>query len=162
MSEKMKSVLFVGTTNRYRSPFAAALFRKKLIEDGRMGSYRVGSAGTWTRSQLPSLPCVYDKAEALGLSLLKHDRVEVSEEMLSEYSLIVVMERGHKEALRIEFPDMRERVFLLSEIVDNVDYDILSLVKAREDVEAIIDELYQLLQRGSSKIWGLANKIPEH
>ena len=159
MPNAMKSVLFVSTSNRYRSPFAEAVFRQKMCESGNAEECRVGSAGTWIRAKLSIIPRAYDKAREIGLDLRGHHSVEVSREILSEYGLIVVMEKGHKEALRTEFPDMRERIFLLSAIVDDVDYDILAPVSTREDADVIIDELYNLLQRGISKICGLADEM---
>ena len=159
MPERMKSVLFVCTTHRYRSPYAEAVFRKWLLKDGKVDEYRVGSAGTWTREKYPVIPSAFYRDDEIGLNLREHDSVEVNREILSAYNLIVVMEKGHKEALRTEFSDFQDRVFLLSEIVDDIDYDIVAPMKAKEDVDAIIGVLYNLLQNGASKICGLASEM---
>ena len=49
----MPKVLFVCTANRFRSPLAAAIFKRFLLESQETGRWRVSSAGTWTRSGLP-------------------------------------------------------------------------------------------------------------
>jgi len=155
----MKSVLFVCTANRYRSPFAAALFKKWLEEDKKAGEWQVGSAGTWTREGMPVVPEAFQKAQEFGLDLRQHSSVEVSRELLSRYRLVVVMEVGHKEALHTEFSDMSERIFLLSEIVDNIVYDIPDPVQAMDDAEEIMNELYAVIQRGYAAIRDLAEKM---
>jgi len=79
--------------------------------------------------------------------------------MLTGYDLIVVMEIGHKEALCTEFPEVCRRIFLLSEIVDRIAYDIPDPAKVVEDTDEIVDELYNLIQRGYSEICMLADEM---
>jgi len=155
----MKSILFVCTANRYRSPFAEAAFQQILEKDGKADEWRIGSAGTWTTEGLPVIQRLFQQAKEFNLDLGKHRSVEVDQEILSQYSLIIVMEKGHKEALWAEFADMRERIFLLSEIVDNIVYDIPDPAKAMEDADQIINELYALLQRGYDTISTVATKL---
>ena len=155
MSDKTKSVLFVCTANRYRSPFAEATFQQSLESDGKADKWRIGSAGTWTDEGLPVIHRVFQQAQKYGLDLGKHRSVEVNREMLSEHALIIVMEKGHKEALCTEFPEACEHIFLLSEIVDNIVYDIPDPAKVMEDADDIISELYALLQRGYTAMCAL-------
>ena len=160
MPEKKKSILFVCTANRYRSPFAEATFLQRLKKDGKAEEWCVGSAGTWTEAGLPVIQRVFLQAQELGLDLGEHRSVEVDREILSEYALIVVMEIGHEEALQTEFPDRSERIFLLSEIVDNIVYDIPDPAKeAVEDADEIISELYALIQRGYAAICVLVDEM---
>ena len=159
MPKRMKSVLFVCTANRYRSPFAEAVFQQLLKNDGKEDEWSVGSAGTWTETGLPVIQRVFQQAQGIGLDLGKHHSIEVNRKILSEYVLIVVMEVGHKEALCVEFPEMRERIFLLSEIVDNIIYDIPDPAKAMEDADEIINELYALVQRGYASICALVDEM---
>ncbi|MBT3711784.1 MAG: hypothetical protein HOG15_00350 [Anaerolineae bacterium] len=158
MSNSMKSVLFVCTANRYRSPLAAAVFQKLLKADGKAEKWRIGSAGTWTVTGLPVIPHAFQKAQELGLNLREHSSVEVSREILSEYGLIVVMEIGHKEGLQIEFPETRNRVYMLSEIIDHIVYDIPDPAKDLSDADEIAGDLYDLIQRGYSEICLLADE----
>jgi len=159
MSEKLKSVIFICTANRYRSPLAAALFQKQLKDEGKAEEWRVGSAGTWTQADLPVIPHAFQKAQEMGLDLGEHRSVEISKEILSQYDLIAVMESGHKEGLGVEFPELRKRIFLLSEIVDHIVYDIPDPAKAMDDADQIIDELFDLLQHGHAAICAIADEM---
>ena len=156
---KNKSVLFVCTANRYRSPFAAAVFQQRLEADGLAEEWRVNSAGTWAMPGLPVLPHIAQKAQELGLDLTEHSSSEVTSDMLSEYKIIIVMEAGHKEALIVEFHIARERIFLLSEIVDRVIYDIADPAKNMEEADEIALELYGLIRRGYSDICNVVDEM---
>jgi protein-tyrosine-phosphatase len=41
----------------------------------------------------------------------------VNRELLRQFDLILVMENGQKEALRVEFPELANHIFLLNEMV---------------------------------------------
>ena len=157
----MKSVLFVCTANRYRSPFAAALFQKQLKENGKAEEWRVGSAGTWVQENLPAMPDAIQKAQEFSLNLGEHRSVEVNNALLSAHNLIVVMELWHKEALCIEFPGICQRVFLLSEIIDHIIYDVPDPAKAMDldEIDDIFNKLHQLMQHGYSEICILTDEM---
>lgn len=156
------SVLFVCTANRYRSPLAAAIFERLLPPRVTVtGEWHIGSAGTWVKKKLPALPDAIRRGEGLGVYLTAHMSREVSEEMLSEFDLISVMEAGQKEALTLEFPNTQGRVFLLSEIVDGVLYDIPDPAKSVGEEEQIVGILVELLERGYEQICQLALEINE-
>lgn len=159
MHEKMKSVLFVCTANRYRSPFAEAVFKRQLDADGVAELWQVSSAGTWTKNNLRAMPAIIHKAQEFKLNLEEHRSTEISQELLLKNNLVIVMEKGHKEALCTEFHDMSERIFLLSEIVDGIAYDIPDPVKAMDEADEIINELYTLLQRGYAAICALVDTL---
>ena len=161
MPSDLKSVLFVSTKNRCRSPLAEALFRKYLENKEEENAWRVGSAGTWTEVDLPASRKAFRKSEELELDLDEHRSIEVNDAILAGYNLIIVMEMGHKEALRTEFPDFRERIFLLSDIVDDVNYDIPNPECFLESGDAIISELYNLVQRGYTDICDLVDEMEQ-
>lgn len=152
MADRKKSVLFVCTANQYRSPFAAAIFSKQLEDAGVRDQWRVGSAGTWVKEQLPASADLARRALELNLNLSKHVSHEVNADMLALYRVIIVMARGHKEALGVEFPETRERTYMLSEIVDHIMYDIPDPAMDMDSADSIFDELYRLMQRGYSEI----------
>jgi protein-tyrosine-phosphatase len=153
----MPSVLFVCTGNRYRSPIAAAAFLKRLRDEGNVNGWVVGSAGTWTMPGLPPLPAAIQAAHQYGLNIDAHITRLVSAVELSQYDLILVMETGHKEAIESEFPFVRNRVFLLSEVVDGIPYNILDpLVNDESISQELVNELCGLIQRGYQMICQLA------
>lgn len=155
----MPAVLFVCTANRFRSPIAAAAFQKKLRDEGIEG-WQVGSAGTWTDSGLPPAREAVLAARQLGLSLDGHASSPVNEALLSRYDLILVMEMGHKEALESEFPAVKKRVFLLSEVVDGILYDIPDPASSVESSpQEIATEMCDLVWKGFRSICSQADRL---
>ena len=154
----MPSVLFVCTANICRSPIASALMRS-LVEQRQPGSdWRIESAGTWAQEGYPAA----GKAQAIlkegSIDISDHRSRSVSGALLRDFDLILVMEQGHKEALQVEFPDTRNRVCLLSEMVGSV-YDIRDPIGgSTEDFLETIRELNHLLAQGFDKIAQLAQK----
>ena len=139
----MPNVLFVCTANRFRSPIAAACFRKELTRRGLLNGWRVSSAGTWTTDGLPATPNAITGAARLGLDIADHRSTSITAQLITEADLIIVMEQGQKEALENEFPDNAYKVHLLSEVTIGISYNIsdpaLSSSAGKIDVE--IDEL---------------------
>jgi protein-tyrosine phosphatase len=120
----MTSILFVCTANRYRSPIAEACFKKELIEHEMGMDWNVLSAGTWTKDGLPPVQEAILKAEELGLDIQIHRSQVVTEHLVQRSDLVLVMERGQKEALQVEFRSHRQRIALLTEIVEGTTQDI--------------------------------------
>lgn len=114
----MPAVLFVCTANICRSPMAAGLFRLVLEDKNSEGEWRVESAGTWGLDGEP--------AAAGSLAVMKNKDIDISDhrarsvnlELLQSFDLILTMESGQKESMRMEFPESSDRIFLLSEMVD--------------------------------------------
>jgi protein-tyrosine-phosphatase len=66
------------------------------------------------------------------------------------------MERGHKEALQAEFPELKNRIFLLSEMIGQL-YDIQDPYNSTlEDYQETLDEIDHILNQGFDKIRALA------
>ena len=153
----MPSVLFVCTGNRYRSPLAAAIFKKCLGEVKDRNEWIVGSAGTWTKSGLPPDSRAIRDAKRLGLDLKPHHSRQVDASLLAQSNLVLVMEAGQKEALQIEFPAEREKIHLLSEVVDGTAYDILDTFGLGEDAgQDDVQELSGMIISGFKSICALA------
>ncbi len=155
----MPSVLFVCTANRFRSPLAAAAFQKTLGDEGIKG-WQVGSAGTWTDAGLPAAREAVQAARQLGVSLGGHASCPVNDALLSGYDLILVMEMGQKEALESEFPAVKNKVFLLSEIVDGLQYDIPDpVLSAESSPQEIANEVCHLVWKGFRSICSQADRL---
>jgi protein-tyrosine-phosphatase len=131
----MPSVLFVCTANRFRSPIAEACFRELLRQQESEQNWQVGSAGIWTKPGLSALPSPEWSRESLGLDLSGHRSQPVSQHLLESYDLILVMEHNQKEALGIEFPQIRSRLFLLSKFSGGPEYSIADPVKTSEQTQ---------------------------
>jgi len=119
----MPSVLLVCSANQCRSPLAEAMLRKALAEAAPQESWRVESAGTYASVGLPATE--YSRQEALrhGLDLSRHRSQPATCELLSEFDLVLAMERVHLQDLQMTCPQSAGRVHLLSEAVD-AEFDI--------------------------------------
>jgi protein-tyrosine phosphatase len=154
-AENMPSILFVCTGNLYRSQFAAAFFQSHL-QAANLLDWRVGSAGTWTRPGRPIPPDAIQTAAKFKVDLAGRRSQLVDRKLLSDFDLILVMEKGHKEALCHEFPEFCGRIHLLSEVVEKMVYDIPDPVFPGQDVESIALNLYNLIEQGFQDICLLA------
>ena len=109
----MPSVLFVCTGNLHRSPMAEYFFKDKI---GQNPAWQIASAGTYTRNGLPTTPKVITVMNQYGINARNHRSQEINRILLENYNLILCLASNHKEALQAEFPDLAERIFLLSEM----------------------------------------------
>jgi protein-tyrosine phosphatase len=155
----MPSILFVCTANRFRSPLAAAFLLKALEEKGITESWHIGSAGSWASSGQPVLRSVLEAAQGFGIDLSAHRSTRVSRRLLSEYDLVLVMQASQKEALVSEFPELAERVYLFSEVVERRSYDIPDAPETERGVREIGAELDGLIRRGLNYICVLATYL---
>lgn len=155
----MPSVLFICTANRFRSPLAAALLTKALEDMGISRDWRVGSAGTWANPGEPALARVVPVAQRFGIDLSAHSSRRVSGRLLHEYDLILVMQSGQREALLTEFPEVRERLYLLSDVVERRSYDIPDSLESQEGILEVSQELQDLIRRGRDYICVLATYL---
>jgi protein-tyrosine phosphatase len=149
----MTSVLFVCTANQFRSPIAAACFSKKMTELGWKREWIVSSAGVWTTDGKPALPEAEEVARRLGFSLEDHLSTTVTPALVSVNDLIMVMEKGQKEALQNEFSVFRSRIYLLSEVADGSNYDIPD--PTSEGLERCMEvgtQIYNLVDKGFYRI----------
>jgi len=156
----MPSILFICTANQFRSPLAAACLLNIIDLEKPAGEWVVESAGTWTSEGQPVPALTIQVARKLGLRGLEKQRTrQVSRELLSRFDLSIVMEAGHKEALQMEFPEARSRIFMLSEVVEGIAYDIPD--PAQPDVEAypVSRELKMLIDRHADRIFKLAQSL---
>lgn len=152
----MPNILFVCTANIIRSPVACALFENRLRAHGLGEGWTVSSAGTWAASGYPAAPQSQELMAKKSLDLSSHRARMVDRALVAEADLILVMELGHKEALLVEFPEARGRVFLLSEMVGKT-RDVRDPIGGTiEDFQEMIDEIQAILEGGFEKILTLA------
>jgi len=147
----MSGVLFVCTGNLCRSPLAEAQFRAMMDEYGLTG-WQIDSAGTWIENGLPGDPRTVSWAHKQGLDLSQHVTQRVSGKLLSSYDLIVVMESGHKEALRNNYPNLNGNIVGLSELSGPF-YDVPDPVSLpKDEFDAVASEVVTLVKNGFNEI----------
>jgi protein-tyrosine phosphatase len=153
----MPRVLFVCTANRVRSPMAAELFRallKQRRDDWR--NWQVESAGTWAVPGQPVVVEVQSVLQSRGLDASQHRSRTVNGDMLEKADLVLVMEAHQHEALRLEYPEYGDRIYLLSEMVGQR-FDIDDPIGGPlSDYEAAARNLQQVLSEGFANIIRMA------
>jgi len=152
----MPNILFVCTANRYRSVVAAACFRNELARRNKENEWSVSSAGTWAVNGLPAMTEAIILARELGLDIQNHQSQVISAEILQLADVVLVMEGGQKEALQVEFPEYRKKIFLLSESSKGVSFDIPDPVSGAALGIHIVPEICELIRTGFDQICSLA------
>ncbi len=156
----MPSILFICTANRFRSPIASLYFAREVVRHGDDRTISVSSAGTWGASGLPAMPQAVQLAKEYDLDLSYHRSRIVTEEIFSHADLILVMERGHKEAIIHEFPETDGHVFLLTKAAGKSAADILDPYGEKlAPPDEVTKEIVDLLDEGYENIKALAFKV---
>lgn len=152
----MPKIIFVCTANRYRSPIAQACFRRELSLHNRADQWQVLSAGTWAVDGMPAASEAIHQASRLGLDISGHRSQIITPELVRTADLIIVMERGHQEALQIEFPDSAYKVRLLSEAATGNSYNVPDPAVSGSD-DGVPEEISGLIHNGFDRICILAS-----
>jgi protein-tyrosine-phosphatase len=79
--------------------------------------------------------------------------------MLEDADLVLVMEQGHKESIQVEFPFARKKVYMLSQIVEGVIYDIPDPAELKGEARNIIHDLVEMIRIGYGNIYRIAEAI---
>ena len=146
----MPNILVLCHANQFRSVVGEYALRARLDPS----AWRVESAGLWASE---GQPAARGLAEWSGLAGIEsHRSRRVCAELLENADLIVVMERGQREALSLEFPRSAGRIVLLSELSARVAYDIPDPALGGEDPKKLIAEILSLVEKGLARIVELA------
>lgn len=136
---------------------AEVLFKHKLSEGKNPDGWTVESAAAWGRAGEPATENARKVAVENDLDLESHRSQRVEDLDLNSFDLILVMQVGHQEGLRTEFPDLAERIHLLAEM-SGPPYGVRD--PAGEDIERYRRtwaEIEGLIEGGFKKILELAN-----
>jgi protein-tyrosine-phosphatase len=135
---------------------AEALFRKIVTEMGIGTHWQIESAGTWGMEGLRAAESAQIVMKKWGMDLDPHRSRIVNPVIMGSSDLILTMEKGHKEALQIEYPDLAEKLHLLSEMIGEIKNIKDPIGEPLEEFEQTADEIYQILNRGFYRINQLA------
>lgn len=152
----MHSVLFVCTANICRSPMAEGLLRARLGDAAP--DWRIDSAGTWAMDGEGAAPRAIKVLKTRGIDLSEHRSRIVNPAILSRANLVLVMEKGHKEALQVEFPRYASKIYLLSEMVGEIHEIKDPIGRSTADFEKTAHELEDILERGLGVIAQLSEE----
>ena len=154
----MAHILVICTANICRSPVVEAVLRDRLHQLGHT-DWQVSSAGTWAiQRRRASDYSVEVLAEREGLDISHHLSRAVSADLLAEADLVLCMETGHAEALRVEFPEQASKVFMLSQMVNNRRFNITDPYGGpKEGYEQMVAHVTDLVEQGLPRIVALVS-----
>lgn len=111
------NVLFVCTGNMCRSPFGEYCLEDRLekIPPASRPEVTIGSAGTMASDGNPAAADAVAHAAEFGLDLDLHRARQLSEELLEEADLVLVMDRSHERMISTFWPRHREKVRYMTE-----------------------------------------------
>jgi len=129
---------------------AEGIFRK-IIDDKKL-DWKVESAGVWAREgDEPAENAILVLLER-GINIRSHRSKPVNLELVNRHDLILVMEKNHKEALELTFPDAKDKLFLISRLIDD-DFDISDPIgHPVNDFRETANELEEILSDGFGKV----------
>lgn len=109
---RAKTILLVCTGNSCRSVMAAGLLKKML--KGK-GDYKIITAGTATVKGIRPTAEALQVMSEQGVDVSNHQSSPLSDEMIDEADLILVMEKMHKENILMRRLNADNKVHLLTE-----------------------------------------------
>lgn len=151
----MPQIVFICTKNQFRSPLAAAILGRELSARRVPGSWSVLSAGSWVQNRVSATPHALTEARKRGLDLSAHIAQGIEAVKLDQVDLFLTMEQGQKESILLDFPHLKGRVFLLSELT-GVPFNIPDPYLSNETFSDIALEIEALIQENLTKIVELA------
>jgi protein-tyrosine-phosphatase len=86
--------------------------------------WQVKSAGLHAWAELPAVPFGQEACQSAGYDLSSHRSTQLTDELMSEFYLVLVMESWHLQEIQELFPNHAHKTFLLSEMT-NVKKDII-------------------------------------
>jgi protein-tyrosine-phosphatase len=133
---------------------AAAIMRQRITELGLDSQIRVTSAGVWAGTGHPASEDAVAVLAGRGIQFRDHRSQTLTQEMLDEVDVVLVMEEAHRRSIFHLAPKYLRKVLLLTElsgahddIEDPYGGPIEGYVKTEARIEALIDAgLPRLLQ----------------
>ncbi|MFH1775967.1 MAG: L-threonylcarbamoyladenylate synthase [Candidatus Omnitrophota bacterium] len=111
---RRRNILFVCTGNSCRSPLAEGLL-KRICEIEHL-YIEVESAGIGAPSGMPATAFAQQVAAEHDIDISNHYARMLTEDMLKKTDIIFVMEEFHRERILERFPEMKKRIYLLTEL----------------------------------------------
>jgi len=116
----------------------------------------IRSAGIWAENGHPPAQNTLLVLRDRGIDIGNYRSRRLTVDMLEANNLILTMERGQKEALKVAFPEYISRIYLLSEMVGKSGDIVDPIGQSLIDFEHTAQEISQILSQGIRRIRRLA------
>lgn len=114
-ADRKIEILFLCTGNTCRSPIAKVLFEDMLSRSELRHRVRVESAGTMAAEGSPASHFAVEVCRENGLELSSHNSKTITDQLISDADLILVMQTSHKAYLGQSKSANLTKIRLLSE-----------------------------------------------
>jgi len=111
---RIKNILFVCTGNSCRSAMAEGLMKKLCVQKENI---HVDSAGVAAFEGSPASKEATEVMRQMEVDISGHRSKRLTDYMVENADLILVMENAHKQHIVRRFPRHKDRVFLLKEFI---------------------------------------------
>ena len=133
------------------------MLKRELAQRGMPPQWTVDSLGSWVRELVPPTPEAFREAAKRGLDISAHIAQAIEAYDLGSVDLVLVMERGQKESLLLDFPKLNHRTYLLSELSGPA-FSIPDPYVTKEPFDEIALEIETLIKDNFERIIVLAAK----
>jgi protein-tyrosine-phosphatase len=148
-----KVVLFVCTGNVCRSPMAEYLLRHRLGPDS---GWTIRSAGISATDGMRASLAAFKALREFGIDMSDHTSRALTRTLVNEAELIVVMTSEHRDEIRRRFPDVMDKVRLVTSfgsgvrgegIIDPIGMSVDVYSRVRDEIDSALPGLMEHLKR---------------
>ncbi len=145
-----QKVLMVCLGNICRSPAAEGFLRDYFVKSGQT-TRQVASAGISAVVDAPASPHSVTVMKNKGVDISSHIARQLTQEMMLEHDLVLVMETEQKKFLEQRFPFVRGKVHLVGKFQNREIED--PYLKPIEAFEVMVNQLEHCLQDWIKHCW---------
>ncbi len=138
-------ILFVCTGNTCRSPMAEGIL--KTLANEKNLDVQVHSAGTFAFGGEKASFNAIKALETLSIDISDHESKLIHWGLINDMDLILALSASHKEAILKEYPEVKDKTFLLNEYAFGVLKDIMDPYGGNlTEYEKVRDEIYKAVE----------------
>jgi len=125
---------------------------KKILKENGISDITVSSRGTEANPEYRIYGYLSDVMNEAGIDFSNHISMQITEKDAKNSHLILVMEKRQREFLRKQFPQMKNKVFMMKEYAGEGETDIVDPIGLpppahKQKLEEIETTLHEILPK---------------